>query len=229
MGSPFSPPQDLGYDAGYDGNYAASPDVLDMAACVFLIIMRPSLMVQANGYKDPATFVLRLLCTLVECHAFREEVAGETVRRCHLHLMQAAASAGNPQALFNWLVRAIEVIKLRPTDWQDLAEAWKWLKEGRYRPMMAVLIINICPFPNKICPFVNELCPYLNKLCPDISTGISTAWCTMTLKADLTSPLQIQMPSRLIINLHCVGRLIICWPDISAIDECRMRTAHPLI
>jgi hypothetical protein len=36
---PFNPPQDLGYHAGHDGNYGASPDVLDMAAWVFLIIM----------------------------------------------------------------------------------------------------------------------------------------------------------------------------------------------
>jgi hypothetical protein len=33
-------------------------------------------------------------------------------------------------------------IKRRPPAWQDLAEAWKWLKKGLYRPMMAVFIMS---------------------------------------------------------------------------------------
>ena len=42
----FTPPQDLAYHAGDDGNYGVSSDVTDLALVVFRIIMRPGQVVQ---------------------------------------------------------------------------------------------------------------------------------------------------------------------------------------
>jgi hypothetical protein len=38
------------------------------------------------------------------------------------------------EPLFQWMLRVILDINLHTPAWQHLAEAWKWLKEGRYRP-----------------------------------------------------------------------------------------------
>ena len=43
-------------------------------------------------------------------------------------------------------MQAIRDFKLRPPDWHDVTQAWKWLKEGRYRPMVAVLIMATIDF-----------------------------------------------------------------------------------
>jgi hypothetical protein len=134
------------YHAGDDGNYGVSSDVTDLALVVFRIIMRPGQMVQGNFYKAPVAFVTRLFRTLGTVTTLREKV-GQRGQR-HLHMMRLVAVALNPleHAPFVWFVQAIQGFKLRPPDWHDIAQAWKW-KENRYRPMVAVLImatINFC-------------------------------------------------------------------------------------
>jgi hypothetical protein len=56
--------------------------------------------------------------------------------------------------------------------------------------------------------FVTELFAFLNKRCP----FPNAAWCTMTLKADLTSPLHgVQWLWKLTWHLHCMVYTKICW------------------
>ena len=122
----FTPPQDLAYHAGDDGNYGVSSDVTDLALVVFRIIMRAGQVVQGCWYKDPDAFVKRLFHTLGTDATLREK-AGQRSQR-HIHMMRLVTASLNPleHPVFVWFVQAIQGFKLRPPEWQDreFRKAW---------------------------------------------------------------------------------------------------------
>jgi hypothetical protein len=134
---PFAAPNALDHDAGFDGSYGAPTAVVDMAAWVFKIVMNPRNMVQCGFYNNVSNYIKRLFHCLVHDNAFVEPAT----LPC-LNMMRAALDLADPvgHPLFRWLLHTVEGFKRRVSEWQDQAEGWKWLKEGKYRPTMAVLI-----------------------------------------------------------------------------------------
>ena len=136
VGDLFQAPPNLDHDAGFDGSYAPPPAVVDMAAWVYKIVMLPGNVVPCNFYKNVSNYVIRLFVRLVNDVTFVAQA-----RKPGLDMLRAALEAPLVHPLFRWLVNTIEGFKARAAEWQDEAEVWKWLKEGLYRPMMAVLIM----------------------------------------------------------------------------------------
>jgi hypothetical protein len=104
-----------------------------MAAWVYKIVMLPGNVVPCAFYKNVSNYVIRLFVRLVNDVTFVARAGNPG-----LDMLRAALAAPREHPLFRWLVKTIEGFKDRAAEWQDEAEVWKWLKEGLYRPMMAV-------------------------------------------------------------------------------------------